>query len=194
MAVSAVYEDPVETLKREIAPGQRHDKRDVTRARIRDAARHVIARRGFATTVDEVAKEAGISNRTVFRYYPTRDVLIADATKEMFEVLVEPIEGLPDPAEDLDGWLSNLSLQIHTRLADVLGQAFWDIRVPDPASPQASAQSEDERPQRWASRTVAPPLRRALQQAPTAPGDLSTGPRYQVRAPAARRDASGPES
>ncbi|HUI02310.1 MAG TPA: helix-turn-helix domain-containing protein [Acidimicrobiales bacterium] len=102
-----------------------------TRDRIRTAARVVIARKGFDATVDEIAAEAGVSPRTVFRHYPTRDELVVDAVKAMFEAAGQrPIPGLPTPDEDLAGWIEGLATTIHTRNAEIVGQAFWDIHAP----------------------------------------------------------------
>jgi AcrR family transcriptional regulator len=104
------------------------EHRELARARIRQAAREVIARRGFDVTIEEISEVSGVSPRTIFRYFACRDQLIAAAVQEMVKTLVRPIEGLPDPTNDLDGWLEALSLEIHRRLANDLGQAFWDLR------------------------------------------------------------------
>ena len=118
----------------------RSEHSELVRSRIRRAARQLIARQGFDITTEQVAEAAGVSTRTVFRHYPTRDQLIADGTKEMFEVLTRPIL-LPDPTVDMDAWLRVLALEMHTRLTDVLGRAFWDVRVPSPDNPGIVAQA-----------------------------------------------------
>ena len=106
-------------------------ERPTTRDRIRTAARVVVSQKGFAATVDEIAVEAGVSPRTVFRHYATRDELIVDAVKAMFEAAgARPIPGLPTAADDLDGWIEGLAATIHTRNAEIVGQAFWDIHAP----------------------------------------------------------------
>jgi len=117
------------------------EHREVAQARIRQAARQVIIRRGLATTVEDVAREAGVSVRTVFRYYPTRDTLIAGAVREIRRLLVRPVEGLPDPAVDLDAWLLALATEVHRRLTYDLGRAFWDLRVTEPDSAETFAES-----------------------------------------------------
>jgi len=106
-------------------------ERGATRDRIRTAARVIISQKGFDATVDEIAAEAGVSPRTVFRHYPTRDELIVDAVKAMFEAAGQrPVPGLPTPGEDLAGWIEGLATTIHTRNAEIVGQAFWDIHAP----------------------------------------------------------------
>jgi len=110
--------------------------REPARDRIRRAARVVVARRGFDATIEEIAEEAGLSQRTVFRQYSSRDALIVEAVKDMFEACGErPIPGLPTPGEDLDGWITGLARTVHTRNAEIIGQAFWDIHAPQTSAP-----------------------------------------------------------
>lgn len=107
------------------------DQQQLTRSRIRQAAMEVVARRGFDATVDEIAKVSGISPRTIFRHYSSRELLIITTVKDMYEACGRrPIEGLPAPTDDLDGWIEGLAVTIHTRNAEILGDAFWDIHAP----------------------------------------------------------------
>jgi AcrR family transcriptional regulator len=91
----------------------------------------VVARRGFDATVEEIARVSGVSPRTIFRHYATQSSLILATAKDMFEACGRrPIEGVPLPAEDLDGWLGALAVTIHSRNAEILGEAFWDLHSP----------------------------------------------------------------
>ena len=91
----------------------------------------VVARRGFDATVEEIAQVSGVSPRTIFRHYASHDQLIVATVKDMFEACGrKPIEGLPRPADDLDGWIEGLAVTIHTRNAEIFGEAFWDIHAP----------------------------------------------------------------
>ena len=58
---------------------------------------------------------------------------------------LRPIEGLPPPSEDLDGWIEGLAVTIHTRNADILGDAFWDIHAPRPNTSEAFAELDGVR-------------------------------------------------
>ena len=90
----------------------------------------VVARRGFDATVDEIARVSGVSPRTIFRHYATQDSLIVATVKDMIAAVGQrPIEGLPSDKVDLDGWLEGLALTIHTRSAEIVGEAFWDIHA-----------------------------------------------------------------
>jgi len=91
----------------------------------------VVARRGFDATVDEIAQVSGVSPRTIFRHYESHDQLILATVKDMCEACGrKPIEGLPSPSDDLDGWIEGVAITVHTRNAEIFGEAFWDIHAP----------------------------------------------------------------
>jgi AcrR family transcriptional regulator len=97
----------------------------------------VVAQRGFDATVDEIAQVSGVSPRTVFRHYSSHDRLIVSTVKDMYAACGRrPVEGLTPPTDDLDKWIEGLAFTIHTRNAEILGNAFWDIHAPrDNSSP-----------------------------------------------------------
>jgi AcrR family transcriptional regulator len=67
---------------------------------IQDAAMSVIARKGIdATTIQDIADEAGIAKGTVYLYFRDREELFAKAADRAFEKLVLDLE----PAFDADG-------------------------------------------------------------------------------------------
>ncbi len=129
----------MDTSEGQPAPSLAEEQQQLTRSRIRQAAMEVVARRGFAATVDEIAQLCGVSPRTIFRHYRTHDRLIAATVKDMFEACGLPrltddldgwIEGLPRLAEDLDDWIEFGAVTFHTRSAQIFGAAFWDICAP----------------------------------------------------------------
>jgi AcrR family transcriptional regulator len=90
----------------------------------------VVARRGFDATVDEIAQLSGVSPRTIFRQYRTQAALLAATLKDMVEAGSRPIEGLPQPSEDMDRWLEGLTLAVHTRNVEIYGEVIWELRAP----------------------------------------------------------------
>ena len=98
---------------------------DGTRARILHAARVVLAERGLATTVDDVAEAADLSRRTVFRAFATRDRLIAEAVRDGIRSYAEHVP--PPPAEpDLDRWLGAAMSAVHN-LNVRHGRIYWEL-------------------------------------------------------------------
>jgi AcrR family transcriptional regulator len=71
-AFSAVHEQS--------SPGLRERKKAKTRAAIQAAALHLFERQGYqATTVDQIAEMAEVSQSTFFRYFPSKeDVVLLD--------------------------------------------------------------------------------------------------------------------
>jgi len=71
-------------------------KRQLVKDAIYDAAIDLFAQKGFdETTVEEVADTAGISRRSFFRYFATKDDLLALNTVHCGEVLVDAVASCP---------------------------------------------------------------------------------------------------
>ncbi|HEX3790990.1 MAG TPA: helix-turn-helix domain-containing protein [Pseudonocardiaceae bacterium] len=103
------------------------EQRDVARARILRAARAVLAERGLAATVDDVAEAAGVNRRTVFRHFATRDGLFATAINGRARDYVEQIPAPPEH-DDLRDWLVDLLTVTH-RLNARNGRVFWELAL-----------------------------------------------------------------
>jgi AcrR family transcriptional regulator len=59
-----------------------------TRAEIVDSALELFAVQGFdATSMEQVADAAGVSRRTVYRYFPTKDDLVFESPRQWLAVL-----------------------------------------------------------------------------------------------------------
>lgn len=106
------------------------EQRDVARARILRATRVVLADRGLAATVDDVAEAAGVNRRTVFRHFSTRDGLFAAAVREGVRRYADQIPPAPD-GDDLSAWLRELLLVMH-RLNARNGRVYWELAVLPP--------------------------------------------------------------
>ena len=107
------------------APSLADEQRELAQARILRAAGAALAARGLAATVDDVAEAAGISRRTVFRHFATRDALFVAVIRAGVRRYAEQIPAPPDD-EDLRGWLVGL-LEVTHRLNARDGRVFWDL-------------------------------------------------------------------
>lgn len=64
-----------------------------TRAEIIDAALELFATQGFdATSMEQVADGAGVSRRTIYRYFPTKDDLVFESPRQWLEVLNQTLD------------------------------------------------------------------------------------------------------
>jgi len=85
---------PPATVRR--APGKRELKRQETRERIVDAATDLFAERGFdAVSVMEIARRAGVVEKTVFNHFPVKEGLVFDADPPMRAALLETVRRRP---------------------------------------------------------------------------------------------------
>lgn len=70
------------------------------REQVRSAAIDLMLHRGFAaTTVDDIAFACGVSRRSFYRYFGTREDLVLGSTESQVAVLVAALEARP-PSED----------------------------------------------------------------------------------------------
>jgi AcrR family transcriptional regulator len=107
------------------APSLIDEQREVAQARILRAAGVALAARGLAATVDDVAEAAGISRRTIFRHFATRDALFVAVIRAGVRRYAEQIPA-PPADDDLRGWLVELLTVTH-RLNASNGRVFWDL-------------------------------------------------------------------
>src|SRR4051812_26509202 len=77
------------------AEGLRERKKRQTRQQLTDTATEMFLERGFdAVRVSEIADACGVSEKTVFNYFPTKEALILDHPDTMMAALRT---GLADP-------------------------------------------------------------------------------------------------
>ncbi len=81
-------------------PGRREASKLATRQALQEAADRLFAEGGFAeTTVRDIAAAAGVTERTFFRYFGSKQELILEDTLAWIPVLADRIRGRPT-AED----------------------------------------------------------------------------------------------
>lgn len=72
--------------------GIRERKKEATRTALIDAAMDLFLERGFdGTTVDDVAEAAGVSRRTYFRYFPSKEAAFFAEHEAQLEDFVETV-------------------------------------------------------------------------------------------------------
>ena len=113
--------------------GLRETKKLRTRQEIADQAMQLFARRGFDhVTVAEVAAAAGVSEKTVFNYFPTKEDLFYDEVPEREAALVEAIRRR-HPGESILAALHRLQAQECTRLCSPGFATFARVIEESPA-------------------------------------------------------------
>ena len=84
-------------------PGARERKKQETLRRITDAGICLFIEKGIdATTLDEIAAMAGISRRTFFHYFKSKDDILLSLQNRMGEMIAERVRQADDAATPLD--------------------------------------------------------------------------------------------
>jgi AcrR family transcriptional regulator len=100
---------------------------DARRERVLAAAEAVLAEVGVTATMDEIAAAAGIGRRTLFRYFPTREDLIAQAIARGYQRLDEEVfDEAHLEADDPDELIRRVLTTTH-RVASQMGKAHWQV-------------------------------------------------------------------
>ncbi len=128
--------EPAPATTSALRPSLREDSRSRASTRIIQGALVAMARSGLDVTIDEVADTAGVSRRTVFRHFASHGELIAAAISQGLSVLGTHMPSVPPPGTDLESWLSDSVVTLHTVTRQLLGRAFWDIHIDRPGTPQ----------------------------------------------------------
>jgi AcrR family transcriptional regulator len=100
--------------------------RRAVRAEIAEAAVALFAERGFdETTVEDIARAVGMTKRSFFRYFPTKEDAVFAGTEALVEQVVADLEARPadeDPWECLHQVLRRWQERIHASGAELAGE------------------------------------------------------------------------
>jgi len=97
--------------------GLRESKKLQTRQAIAAAGMRLFVLRGFDhATVGEIAREAGVSEKTVFNYFPTKEDIFFDEVPERLEALRDAVRAR-EPGQSLVGAMHDLHAKQCGRLA-----------------------------------------------------------------------------
>ncbi len=139
-------------------PQGRPSQRRRTRKAIVDAAAELVAA-GHTPSIDEIARAAEVSRRTVYLYFPTLDQLLIDATVGALSnatvdaALAEEPEG-EDPAARVEA-LAERMLDL-APAALPLGRQLIRLTVTAPEAPQTDAPRRGYRRIEWIERALEP--------------------------------------
>jgi AcrR family transcriptional regulator len=80
-----------------------------TKRALRDAALKLFATKGYdTTTTEEIAERAGVSARTFFRYFPTKEAVVFEGEGPWFESFAEAYCAQPPEMNDIDAICATL--------------------------------------------------------------------------------------
>lgn len=97
------------------SPGNRHEqRRRSTHDALRQAALKSFAHKGFTNvTVTELAREAGVTERTFFRHFPTKEAVLFQDYETQLEWLAEALAQRPDSESLFDAVLASVAAFPH---------------------------------------------------------------------------------
>jgi AcrR family transcriptional regulator len=98
-----------------IAPGNRHEqRRRSTHEALRRAALKSFAHKGFVNvTVTELAQEAGVTERTFFRHFPTKEAVLFQDYETQLDWLTEALAHRPASESLFDAVLASVAAFPH---------------------------------------------------------------------------------
>ncbi len=112
------------------------EQRQIARQRILRAARQVLSERGLGARMEDIAAEAQVGRRTLFRHFESREALLATALGESVRSYGEHIPA-PEQGEELERWLDRCLVSIH-RMNASHGRVYWELALtPDLEGPLA---------------------------------------------------------
>jgi AcrR family transcriptional regulator len=160
-----------------IRTGRREANKQATRAGLRQAAERLFAEHGFeATTVAQIAETAGVAERTFYRYFDTKEDLLAERAIAWIGLLGEAIRARPaaeTPYQAVAAAMSVLARQL-TR-----GQPDHRAWILGTAQPLAAVRLAEPRPLRRLEQTIAEAV---LARLDGAAGPLPPDPEAAVEA------------
>jgi AcrR family transcriptional regulator len=119
-------------------------KRQATVDRVLASARLLVMARGLDVTMDEIADDAGVSRRTLFRIFESRERLVAGALEAGVQMYGEL---LPSYDGDWRSWLRGLCQAAH-RMQAGYGPGYWELTSRSDLPPEIAAVEKRRRARR----------------------------------------------
>jgi len=118
-------------LQRRPGEGLREHKKRITRQQISDTATWMFAERGYDhVRIADVADAVGVSEKTVYNYFPTKESLVLDQEEEITTQIVAALRDRgagTSPVEATVRWMG----QDEQRYGTVPAEAVWMLRAFD---------------------------------------------------------------
>ena len=99
------------------------------RARVLEAARDCMARKGLDVQMDEIARKAGVGVGTVYRHFPNKDELIEALASDRFVRLAELAD---ESLEEPDPWEAFVVFMRASAMIQVDDKALSEVLVSRP--------------------------------------------------------------
>ena len=124
-------------------------KTDFVRSQAVEATRALLATLGLSLTMDQIADSSGISRRSLFRYFESRDALVCSAIESAMADYEEELVSLVAADGALDDWLVRVIEHTH-RSHLAAGLAIWQLTgtADDQLTPELRAVNERRRTMR----------------------------------------------
>ncbi len=106
------------------------DPRATTEYRILRATRRLLVTHGLEVSMDDIAAEAQVGRRTLFRYFDTRDELIAAALSLSLSSFNKQVEEIRHSDEIFTLWIRNMVSVLYTSQLHA-GRALWQLAATD---------------------------------------------------------------
>lgn len=92
----------------------------------------LLASEGVDVTMDQLAAAAGIGRRTLFRYFPSREALVAAAVRQSYDQLLAEVFARHDESLGPEDTIRSVLTRTHA-VAERMGRAHWQVAA-DPES------------------------------------------------------------
>jgi AcrR family transcriptional regulator len=105
------------------------------RERVLDAVQPLLAEEGVDVTMEQLAEVAGIGRRTLFRYFDSREELIAAAVRRSFDQLLDEVFADPEPGLGPEEMVATVLRRTHA-VAERMGRAHWQVATVPHSHPE----------------------------------------------------------
>lgn len=96
------------------------------RERVLDDVQLLLTKQGVDVTMEQLAEAAGLGRRTLFRYFPSREELIAAAVRRSYDTLLAEVFADTDRAATPEDTIRAVLGRTHA-VAERMGRAHWQV-------------------------------------------------------------------